>query len=349
MCNSEMQPETYKGMKIWGYCPTCAYPMVAEILDDPDEHCPFTVCVSCDFGCLACDIDSEHDKSSQQKRDWACANLMEAGTVGVADVGKLPLPDDSVDLVFCSPPYENARQYGMGFDLKGDAWVDWAYYGYVECLRVCRGLVAWVIEGRTRQFCWSCAPMYLATRLHKQGFAIRKPPIYHRVGIPGSGGPDWLRNDYEFIVCGQKHRGKLPWSDNTAMGHDPKYPPGGAPSHRMPNGARINKSRRRRGDGYETQTYKPPKRANPGNVIKCHVGGGHLGSKLAHENEAPFPESLAEFFIRSFCPPDGTVLDPFSGSGTTAAVAKRLGRKFIASDIRESQVELTQRRLEANA
>jgi site-specific DNA-methyltransferase (adenine-specific)/site-specific DNA-methyltransferase (cytosine-N4-specific) len=93
------------------------------------------------------------------------------------------------------------------------------------------------------------------------------------------------------------------------------------------------------------QGYNPPKKANPGNVIHCIVGGGHLGSKLAHENEAPFPESLAEFFVRSFCPPGGIVLDPFSGSGTTVAVAERCGRNGIGIDIRESQIELAGRRL----
>ena len=70
-----------------------------------------------------------------------------------------------------------------------------------------------------------------------------------------------------------------------------------------------------------------------------------MGSPLAHENEAPFPESLAEFFVRSFCPPGGTVLDPFMGSGTTLAVAQRTGREAIGIDLRESQVELTNRRV----
>jgi DNA modification methylase len=70
-----------------------------------------------------------------------------------------------------------------------------------------------------------------------------------------------------------------------------------------------------------------------------------MGSRLAHQNEAPFPEALAEFFIRSFCPPGGVVFDPFCGSGTTAAVALRHGRNAIACDIRESQIELTCRRI----
>src|SRR5690606_5791832 len=92
--------------------------------------------------------------------------------------------------------------------------------------------------------------------------------------------------------------------------------------------------------------YNPPELANPGNLIDCGPGGGgHMGSIFAHENEAPFPESLAEFFVRSFCPPDGIVLDPFCGSGTTLDVAQQHGRRGIGIDVRESQIDLTRRRL----
>lgn len=253
------------------------------------------------------------------------------------------MPDDSVDLVFTSPPYESARSYGIGFNLHGQDWVDWTVERYLECVRVSRGLVAFVVEGQTRKFQWSATPALLMADLHRHRVKLRKPPIYYRVGIPGSGGPDWLRNDFEFIVCASK--GKLHWSDNTVMGHPPKFPPGGSPSHHSRDG-RVNKPRpQREGDVRRVREYSPPARANPGNVVKCHGGGGHLGSRLAHENEAPFPESLAEFFVKSFCPPGGIVLDPFAGSGTTLAVAERYGRRWIGVDVRDSQIALCQRRL----
>jgi DNA modification methylase len=240
------------------------------------------------------------------------------------------MEDDSVDLVFTSPPYEDARTYGIDCSLTGQDWVDWAVPIFIECQRVSKGLVAWVVEGRTRKFQWSATPALMMADLHHAGIKLRKPPIYKRVGIPGSGGPDWLRNDYEFVICSSK--GRLPWSDNTAMGSPPKYGPGGKPSHRTKNG-KANSS------------YTPPKIANPGNVIECHGGGGHMGSDLAHENEAPFPEDLARFFIQSFCPINGIVLDPFCGSGTTLSVAQQLGRGYIGGDVRESQVELSNKRL----
>jgi hypothetical protein len=248
-------------------------------------------------------------------------------------------PDDYFDLVVTSPPYEDARTYGIGFNLKGQDWVDWALFRYLECVRVCKGLVVWVVEGKTRQFRWSATPALLMADLHRAGVKLRKPPIYHRVGIPGSGGPDWWRNDYEFCVASSK--GKLPWSDNTATGMPCGYPPGGAMSNRTQDGQRRNER-----TGVRLSRGRPVTNiANPGNVIKCSVGGGKLGHKLAHENEAPFPESLVEPFIKCFCPPGGRVLDPFCGSGTTLAVADRLGRDALGIDIRESQTELTRERV----
>lgn len=243
---------------------------------------------------------------------------------------------------------EDARTYGIDFNLKGQEWVDWMVEVYRACLTRCKGLVAFVVQGRTRKFKWSCTPALLIADLHRAGFNVRNPAIYHRSGIPGSGGPDWLRSDYEWVIC-VSQPGRLIWSENTACGHKPVYGPGGDPTHRKKNGKRVNvkeiPSWFREGMHTGKQNkYRIPKIANPGNIIHC--SGGHLGSKLAHENEAPFPEKLAEFFIKSFCPPGGTVLDPFSGSGTTAAVAKKNGRHYIVVDIRQSQIELAKKRLE---
>lgn len=292
------------------------------------------------------------------------------------DCATLPFDDKSIDLVFGSPPYEDARLYGeLDFRLKGQEWVDWAVVRYQECLRVCKGLVAWVVESKTDDFEYGATPFLLMADLKRAGVKLRNPPIFHRVGICGSGGPDWLRNDYEPIVCAS--HGKLPWSDNTAMGHPPKWAPGGAMSHRLSSGRRVNqwgghaKVTERQKDGttkvqpvkpshrYATPSeaarrngesgnpgYEPPAIANPANVITGNVGKGHMGHALAHKNEAPFPEWLAEFFIRSFCPPGGIVLDPFSGSGTTVSVALQHGRRGFGMDIRESQCELTLKRIE---
>ena len=293
------------------------------------------------------------------------------------------------DLVLTSPPYEDCRTYGIGFDIKGEAWVKWAMERYLACYEMCHGLTCWVVEGKTKDFRWSATPALLMADLHRAGVGLRKPPVFRRVGIPGSGGPDWLRNDYEFMICAT--HGKLPWSENTAMGHPPKWGPGGEMSNRLSNGGRVNgrdkwgrdgsTGNKDRNGNRKPQTNKGvrlgtgpnlkggceviPAIANPGNVIQQtytaeqvaellaevgdvsehNVGGGVMGSKTAHFTEAPYPESLCEFIIKTFAPPGGTVLDPFCGSGTTLAVARRLGRKAVGIDIRRNQAELSLQRV----
>lgn len=57
------------------------------------------------------------------------------------------------------------------------------------------------------------------------------------------------------------------------------------------------------------------------------------------------PESLLERIIKGGCPEDGIVADFFSGSGTTAAVAERLGRRWIATDLGKPACMITRKRL----
>lgn len=57
------------------------------------------------------------------------------------------------------------------------------------------------------------------------------------------------------------------------------------------------------------------------------------------------PEKLIERLISASCPDGGMVGDFFSGSGTTAAVAERLGRPWVASDIGKPSVMVARKRL----
>lgn len=338
------------------------------------------------------------------------------------------LPEGCADLLITSPPYEKARLYlEGGQDLaiaRGtEAWVSWMVEVCIAARHACKGLCLFVVEGQTEDYRYSAGPLLLAADLHRMGFHLRKPPIFRRCGIPGSGGPDWWRNDWEFCLAFTTG-GKLPWSDNTATGHSPKWAPGGEMSHRLSDGRHLEEGPLLFGDGEtlppvnasegpfgnrptsqgrepdgrkkkrlgrgmakgtegstkgscayrlnhtgggQEQSYDPPAIANPGNVVQrrytaeevaeilgeptdvidCNVGGGQMGSPLCHENEAPFPEDLVEPFVRCFCPPGGLVIDPFCGSGTTLAVALKWGRRALGCDLRDSQVELTRRRVAA--
>lgn len=284
------------------------------------------------------------------------------------------LPDDSIDLLVTSPPYEDSRTYGLKKSFaKGEEWVRLMFDLVVAAEPKVKGPIVINCEGKTEDFRYSCVPLLLAADLHRAGFNLRKPVAYVRQSFPGSGGNDYLRNDWEPILVITRP-GKLPWSDQTACGHPPKYAPGGEMSHRIGAGTRVNQwgmsgtekgSRRKNGKrqsakrpshrvvtkkrmgqhSQESTEYEAPDLANPGNVLKLNVGGNQMGHKLAHHNEAPFPLGLPEFFIRTFAPPDSVVCDLFNGSGTTAQAAIEWGRRFIGCDLRLSQVKLCERRM----
>lgn len=56
-------------------------------------------------------------------------------------------------------------------------------------------------------------------------------------------------------------------------------------------------------------------------------------------------ESLLQRIISSSCPEGGLVLDCFSGSGTTASVASRMSRRWLAGDLNPAAIHTTRRRL----
>lgn len=286
--------------------------------------------------------------------------------IAQADATHLPLDSGSVDLICGSPPYCDARTYGIGAQRGCEAWAEWMMAVTREAVRVSSGLVLWAVAGVTRKHRYWPGPEMLLADWWRAGGECWRPAYWNRIGIPGSGGRQWLRADVEYILAFKGKPGPIAWADNTACGHPPKWGPGGEMSNRVSSGGRVNQWGKnglprgmgnKRADGTIDSAVRPsnvvgpfgnqPSQvlANPGNLIRTNAGGGHMGSKLAHENEAPFPEKLVEFFIESYCKPGGIVLDPFSGSGTTVTVARRLERNGLGFDLRFNQCELGRRRL----
>lgn len=60
---------------------------------------------------------------------------------------------------------------------------------------------------------------------------------------------------------------------------------------------------------------------------------------------AVFPEKLAERMIKSGCPENGLVLDPFMGAGTTAVTAISLNRNFVGFELNPDYCRLIEKRL----
>jgi modification methylase len=73
-----------------------------------------------------------------------------------------------------------------------------------------------------------------------------------------------------------------------------------------------------------------------------------ISPKVNIPHPAPFPEELVEHCILATTQPGDVVLDPFMGVGTTAVVAKRLGRKYIGFDISEEYINLANENVKLN-
>ena len=71
----------------------------------------------------------------------------------------------------------------------------------------------------------------------------------------------------------------------------------------------------------------------PGSVWTIPTEPLQVDPALGVDHFAAFPTEWPRRIILGWSPPDGTVLDPFGGTGTTAAVAKALGRHGIHNDM----------------
>ena len=68
-------------------------------------------------------------------------------------------------------------------------------------------------------------------------------------------------------------------------------------------------------------------------------------SKYKGAHFAVYPPELIKVPILATCPPEGIVLDPFVGSGTTCVVAKNFNRKYVGIDISEDYAKLARDRI----
>lgn len=77
------------------------------------------------------------------------------------------------------------------------------------------------------------------------------------------------------------------------------------------------------------------------NVVK------NVSREKVKEYTNQIPEEVVRRIIATTAGKDDTIVDPFSGTGTTAAVAQQMGHRYRAYDINPLAVELTKRRLES--
>ena len=239
------------------------------------------------------------------------------------------LPNESIDMVVTSPPYDNLRDYnGYDLDLHGLG---------VELLRVLKdgGICVMVIQDATKDGAKTLTSFRtIVDWCDNIGFRLFECNIYNRQGTEGAWWKKRFRVDHEYMPIFLK--GKRPqYFDKENIKIPSKH------ANKIMTGANIRTKNGRTG----SRKVKINPTKCPGTVMTFgNTCGGE--SKLKSQHPAVFPNMLVYDLIECFCPPEGLVLDPFHGSGTTTLAAKSLGRNYIGIDVSEDYNRIAIQRLE---
>ncbi len=248
------------------------------------------------------------------------------------DVCDVDVSSFKPSLVIGSPPYTmKGNRYDGSGNMRPAEWLAFMRQVTFRMLQCSSGFVVWIVNGPVKNGEYIPVVEQLIAGMQAADVCCERPLIWHKNAPPNR--RDWFSNDWEYIVAFRKP-GPRPYFDPKGIGAAPKYAAGGHFRQRGSDG------KRRRGGDYPTNPI-----VNARDVIRAIVGGGHMGSKLACENEAPFPESLIKPIIQCCTKPGDVVLDPFCGSGTTLKVSMSIGRDAVGIDCRKSQIALTKKRI----
>lgn len=243
--------------------------------------------------------------------------------------------DGRPSLILGSPPYpnkENRYLYEDGHRKLN--WVDWMLEMSTVAASLSKGWCIWVVNGSVQGGCYMAEVEVLMSKMPST-VAMQRPLIWTKNPMPRKSG--WFTNAWEYILPFRLATNEGMPFNWESIAQPPKYTRGGKFSNRTNNGKRVN-------DDADGGDYPEVKLVRPRDVLHVPVGGGMMGSKLAHENEAPFPVKLCLPLIKVLTNPGDIVLDPFGGSGTVMQACIESGRRSVSIDVRESQVALMQKR-----
>ena len=206
-------------------------------------------------------------------------------------------------------------------------------------------------------------PWMLAFALRNAGWYLRQDIIWHKPNPMPESVRDRCTKAHEYLFLFTKSAKY--YFDHSAMLEPAKYDGrgkmthGGSPKYhdnasglatqsmfkgiheRYPNKIRVFGSKNQTGTGRndigKVWTEKPARNKRSVWTVPTR------GFKGAHF--ATFPPDLIRICIAAGCPPNGVVLDPFMGAGTTALVAKELNKNYVGIELNKEYVRLAEERL----
>jgi site-specific DNA-methyltransferase (adenine-specific) len=224
------------------------------------------------------------------------------------------LETESVDLVFADPPYNIKKAEWDKFETQ-EKYIDWSMQWISETHRVLKKTGTLYICGFSE---------ILADIKHpsmKYFKSCRWLIWYYK--NKANLGKDWGRSHESIMHLRKQNKHtfnvddvRIPYS-----GHTLKYP-----VHPQAESSQYGNGKQRK------DTWTPhPKGAKPRDVIEVPTTCNGMGEKTKHPTQKP--EELVRKFILASSNEGDLVIDPFSGSGTTAVVSEQLNRRWAACDM----------------
>jgi modification methylase len=236
---------------------------------------------------------------------------------------------ESVAMAVTSPPYWQIKDYDapgqIGYGQGLHAYLRDLLRVWTECFRV-------IAPGG--RLCVNVGDQFARARLYGR---YRVIPLHAEIICQGVS----LGFDYLGAIIWRKKTTMNTSGGATVMGSYP-YPPNGIVEIDFEYILLFKKP----GEGRKVPAEAKRAAAMSRDEWKSWFSGHwEVGGARKNGHDAPFPEEIPRRLVRMFSFPGDTVLDPFLGAGTTAAVAVELGRKAIGYEINESYIRMALERI----
>ena len=223
------------------------------------------------------------------------------------------LDNESVELIFADPPYNIKKANWDNFDSQ-ENYIKWSIEWIKEASRVLKKDGSLYVCGFSEILSDIKHPAMLFFKSCKWLIWSYK----NKANL----GHDWGRS-HESIIHFRKIKKTILNTDYIRIPygkHTLKYP-----LHPQAKTSQYSNKEK-------SANWKPhPLGAKPKDVIEVPVTCNGMEEKTPHPTQKP--EELVRKFIMASSKIGDTVIDPFSGAGTTVTVAEQLGRKWMGCDI----------------
>lgn len=240
----------------------------------------------------------------------------------------LRLYEDKIDLIVTSPPYADARKKHYE-SMHPDKYKEWFLTFNELFFKALKPNASFILNikdkvvgGVRHRFVWDTIQA-----LSDSGWYAIDDYIWHKTNPMPGYWPSRLMDGWEY--CFHLAKSKKPYFNSDAV----KKPIGDWAITRLKNLSDTDLARHNSannsGFGRDLSKWIGKDKVSPSNVLSLPLVGKNKG------HPAVFPVDLPMFFIKLLTPENGTILDPFSGSGTTGIASLILGRNCILIDNNE--------------